>query len=71
MKLLLLAALLCSALAFHIEEKQAVGDVTWPYTACNADAINITGLALTTQPAKNKNITAKVTGKALAKVSGK
>ncbi|MBS1890161.1 MAG: hypothetical protein JST59_02630 [Actinobacteria bacterium] len=66
-----LALVLCATYAFHIEQSNNVGDITWPFTNCNADAINVTALTLTQQPAKNKNVTAKVVGKAISKVVGK
>lgn len=55
-----IAAVVCVALTFRIAEEDTVGDINWPFTGCNGDSINITALALTAQPAKNKNITAKV-----------
>jgi len=63
-------AVLCAACAFQIEESREVGDVNWPYTRCNADVINITGLTLAETPAKNSKNTAKIAGKALSRLAG-
>jgi hypothetical protein len=58
--LVVLLVLLSVAFAFRMDSEEAVGDVNWPFTNCNADSVKITALALTTQPAKSKNSTAKI-----------